>query len=123
MDDIIEKADERIASGEKGADLRFGHDYTFLPLLMTLDVEGFGHDVTDPDEIPQWCQLYRVPMGANLHFVFFRSKRSPKILFKVLLNGEEARLPLETDCWPYYDWSAFKRAYTSKADPLTASGN
>ena len=109
VDDFIAKADERIASGETGADLRFGHDYTFLPLLMTLDVNGFGHDVANPDDIPVWCQLHEVPMGANLHFVFYRSKRSPKVLFKVLLNGKEARLPLETDNWPYYDWDAFKQ--------------
>ena len=109
VDDIIAKADARIASGQTGADLRFGHDYTFLPLLMTLDVNGFGHDVTDPDEIPVWCQLHEVPMGANLHFVFYRSPGTPDILFKVLLNGKEAHLPLETDNWPYYDWNAFKR--------------
>ena len=109
VDDIIAKADERIASGRQGADLRFGHDYTFLPLLMTLDVNGFGKDVTDPDEIPVWCQLHQVPMGANLHFVFYRSARSPKVLFKVLLNGKEATLPLQTDNWPYYDWDAFKQ--------------
>ena len=110
VDDIIAKADGRIASGQTGADLRFGHDYTFLPLLMTLDVDGFGHDVTDPDDIPVWCQLHQVPMGANIHFVFFRSRHTPKILFKVLLNGKEAHLPLETDNWPYYDWDAFKLA-------------
>ncbi len=109
VDDIIAKADERIASGRQGADLRFGHDYTFLPLLMTLDVDGFGKDVADPNEIPVWCQLHQVPMGANLHFVFYRSARSPKVLFKVLLNGKEAHLPLETDNWPYYEWDAFKK--------------
>ena len=37
--------------------------------------------------------------------------RKPEILFKVLLNGEEARLPLETGNWPYYDWQAFKARY------------
>ena len=115
VDDIIAKADERIASGQIGADLRFGHDYTFLPLLMTLDVNGFGHDVTDPDEIPVWCQLHQVPMGANLHFVFYRSKRSPEVLFKVLLNGKEARLPLETDSWPYYSWNSFKTRFAGQA--------
>ena len=108
VDDIIAKADARIAEGRVGADLRFGHDYTFLPLLMTLDVDGFGHNVEDPDDIPIWCQTHRVPMGANLHFVFYRSKRNPKVLFKVLLNGEEAHLPLKTDNWPYYDWDDFK---------------
>ena len=111
VDDIIAKADERIAEGRVGADLRFGHDYTFLPLLMNLDVNGFGHDVVNPDDIPVWCQTYRVPMGANLQLVFYRSKKSPKVLFKVLLNGEEARLPLETDQWPYYDWEAFKARF------------
>ena len=84
VDDIIAKADDRIAAGRIGADLRFGHDYTIL---------------------------YNVPMGANLQFVFYRSPRKPEILFKVLLNGEEARLPLETDNWPYYDWQAFKARY------------
>ena len=112
VDDIIACADERIASGEKGADLRFGHDYTFLPLLMTLNVEGFGHDVQNPDDIPYWCQLQRVPMGANIHFVFYRSRKSDTILFKVLLNGEEAHLPsVETATWPYYDWAEFKKVF------------
>ena len=50
-------------------------------------------------------------IGANLQFVFYRSPRKPEILFKVLLNGEEARLPLETDNWPYYSWEAFKARY------------
>ena len=108
LEDIIAKADARISEGRVGADLRFGHDYTFLPLLMILDVDGLGHDVKEADEVPVWFQTYRVPMGANIHFVFYRSRRSEKVLFKVLLNGEEAHLPLETDRWPYYDWDAFK---------------
>lgn len=113
VDDIIAKADERIAAGSVGADLRFGHDYTILPLMMLLDVDGFGHDVEHPDNIPVWIQTHRVPMGANVQLVFYRSKRRPEILFKVLLNGEEARLPLETDNWPYYDWEAFKERFRS----------
>ena len=109
VEDIVAKADARIAAGEIGADLRFGHDYTFLPLLMCLNVNGYGHSVENPDDIPVWSRLQDVPMGANLHFVFYRSKRSPKVLFKVLLNGHEARLPqVTTDNWPYYDWDAFK---------------
>ena len=110
--DIIEKADGRIATGERGADLRFGHDYTFLPLLMCLGVNGYDHSVENPDDIPVWSRLQDVPMGANLHLVFYRPKRSGAVLFKVLLNGQEARLPIPTDKWPYYEWDAFKAAYT-----------
>lgn len=76
---------------------------------MLLNVNGYGHKVTDADEIPVWCRLQDVPMGANLHLVFYKSKKNPKILFKVLLNGSEARLPqLSQDQWPYYDWSELK---------------
>ena len=121
--DIIEKADARIAAGQRGADLRFGHDYTFLPLLMCLGVNGYDHNVAIPDDIPTWCRLHDIPMGANVHFVFYQSKRSPKVLFKVLLNGREARLPLATENWPYYDWDAFKQAFVPRAIPATADAN
>lgn len=105
--DIIAKADERIAAGEVGADLRFGHDYTILPLFMTVGVNGFGHDIDNPDEIPSWCPAWDVPMGANIHFVFYRAEGKPT-LFKVLLNGREATLPMPAVSGPYYDWAAFK---------------
>ena len=105
--DIIAKADERIAAGEVGADLRFGHDYTILPLFMTLGVNGFGHDISDPDDIPAWCPAWDVPMGANIHFVFYRAEGKP-VLFKVLLNGREATLPIPAVSGPYYDWASFK---------------
>ena len=108
--DIIEKADERIASGQKGADLRFGHDYTILPLMMILDLNGMGKAVEDPDDISSWCRTSQVPMGANVHFVFYRNSAGD-ILFKVLHNGREATLPLETENWPYYSWNAFKERY------------
>ena len=111
VEDIIAKADERIASGEKGADLRFGHDYTILPLMMILDLDGMGHEVTDPDEISAWCRTEQVPMGANVHFIFYRSTSSDEILFKVLHNGLEAHIGLETDSWPYYRWSSFKEKF------------
>ena len=107
--DIVAKADERILSGEKGADLRFGHDYTILPLLMLLNVDGMGHAVENPDDIINWCPSSQVPMGANVHLVFYKSnKKGAPVLFKVLLNGREAHIPLETSNWPYYDWEAFK---------------
>ena len=114
VDDIISKADERIEAGEPGADLRFGHDYTIYPLLMILDIDGIGRDVENPDDLPYWTQIHRIPMGANIQFVFYNGKKGAPVLFKVLLNGEEAHLPLETTNWPYYEWSKFKARYTAK---------
>lgn len=110
LDDIVAKADERIASGQKGADLRFGHDYTILPLMMILNLDGMGREAQTADEIADICRLQQVPMGANVHFVFYRNKAG-NILFKVLHNGKEATLPLETDMWPYYSWDSFKEYF------------
>ena len=110
LDDIVAKADERIVSGEKGADLRFGHDYTILPLMMILDLDGMGREARNADEIHGIIRLQQVPMGANVHFVFYRNKAGD-ILFKVLHNGKEATLPLDTEKWPYYSWDSFKEHF------------
>ena len=110
LDDIIAKADERIASGEKGADLRFGHDYTILPLMMILDIDGMGREAQNADEIHDIIRLQQVPMGANVHLVFYKNKAGD-VLVKALLNGKEATLPLETETWPYYNWNSFKEYY------------
>ena len=110
LDDIVAKADERIASGEKGADLRFGHDYTILPLMMILNLDGMGREAQSADEIAEFCRLQQVPMGANVHFVFYRNNAG-EVIFKVLHNGREATLPLETDIWPYYSWNSFKEYF------------
>lgn len=114
VEDIVEKADAMFATGGFGADLRFGHDYTILPLLMILGVDGMDHNCVNGDEISYWCQTNRVPMGANLQFVFYRSKKNSQILFKVLFNGEEAHLPLKSDNWPYYTWDSFKEYYCNE---------
>ncbi len=108
--DIITCADDRIASGKLGADLRFGHDYTILPLMMLLDLNGMGHEVTDPDDISSWCRTSQVPMGANVHFVFYKNSAGD-ILFKVLHNGKEATIGIDTNQWPYYAWNAFKEHF------------
>lgn len=109
--DIINRADAHIAAGEGGADLRFAHDYTFMALMMCLDLEGFARVPQTTAEVEDVFQSYKIPMGANMHFVFFRSDSSDEILFKVLLNGQESHLPLPADLWPYYRWSDFKAAH------------
>lgn len=113
--DIINRADAHIAAGEGGADLRFAHDYTFMALMMCLDLEGFARVPQTTAEVEEVFQSYKIPMGANMHFVFFRSESSDEILFKVLLNGHESHLPLPADRWPYYRWSDFKACFCGAA--------
>ena len=42
------------------------------------------------------------------------TKLGKDVLVKVLLNNREARLPLQTDCAPYYHWTDVKRYYLRK---------
>lgn len=109
--DIIARAEAHFEVGECGADLRFAHDYTFMSLMMCLGLEGFGRMPQTPEQVEEVFQSWKIPMGANMHFVFFRSDDDDEILFKVLLNGEEGHLPLPADKWPYYRWSDFKAAH------------
>ena len=120
VDDIIDKADRRLAEGSRGADLRFGHDHSLLGLLMVLDLDGFGHIPASADELPLWFQNFRSPMAANVQFVFYTPKngREGITLVKVLLNGEEAILgDAPQASWPYYYWDdvrdwLIKRTYS-----------
>ena len=56
-------------------------------------------------------------MAANLQFVFYRSgPQDSDVLLKVLLNEQEATLPIATDCAPYYHWSDFRSYCLAKLD-------
>ena len=114
VDDIREKADERLSSGERGADLRFGHDHIVMALLMILDIDDFNKYPSNADDLIQVFQSYRSPMATNMQFVFYTPKKCNKNgepLVKVLFNGDEVRLgSLAPYSGPYYRW-ADVRAY------------
>ena len=116
---IINDADSCLHLQRHGAQLRFGHDTVLLPLVCLLGINGYDLRSDKLDEIESkgwWCSDI-FPMGANLQFVFYRSNPNDKdILFKVLLNEKEARLPIHTDCAPYYHWRDFRRHYLKKID-------
>ena len=96
---IIQKADSCIALPHPGATLRYGHDTMVTPLTCLLDLNGYGEEIKDPEKIAsQWW---------NLQFVFYRNKAND-VLVKVLLNEDEATLPIKSDVAPYYHWNDFK---------------
>lgn len=112
VDDIIAKADSRLATGERGADLRFGHDHVVMSLLMLMDIDHFGYVPRDPDDLVFWFQTFRSCMATNIQLVFYQKKRGEAdTLVKVLLNGEEACFgDLAPVQGPYYRWQDL-RAY------------
>lgn len=114
---IIADADSCINLDHPGAQLRFGHDTVLLPLICLLGINGYDlrtSNLEDVEEEGWWCSNV-FPMGGNVQFIFYRrGPRDKDVLFKVLLNEEEARLPIHTDCAPYYHWRDFRRYYLKK---------
>lgn len=116
---IISDADSCLHLEGHGTQLRFGHETVLLPLVCLLGINGYDLRSSRLDDIEGrgwWCSTI-FPMASNLQFVFYRSSRHDKdILFKVLLNEQEARLPIPTDCAPYYHWRDFRRHYLKLLD-------
>ena len=54
-------------------------------------------------------------MGANIQLVFYRRNTGNKdVLVKVLLNENEATLPIKSNTAPYYKWSEVRQYYLDK---------
>ena len=117
VDDMVEKATQRLAAGSRGADLRYGHDHVVMALELIMDLDGFDRAPADPDDLVYWFQTFRSPMAANIQFIFFNPKKgkSGDTLVKVLLNGDEAHLG-DLEGFPYYRWVDVKAYLKARTD-------
>ena len=116
---MIAEADSCIRLPQHGAQLRFGHETIILPLTCLLGINGFDAQIDDLELLEPygWWACLVFPMASNIQFVFYRSDVNDRdIIFKVLLNEQEARLPLYTDMAPYYHWNDFRDYYLLKLD-------
>lgn len=114
---IIQQADSCLQLQRPGATLRFGHETMVMPLVCLLNLNGYGqqHELKDVER-SGWHNYDIFPMGANVQFVFYHNpKKGGDILLKVLLNEDEATLPLsDQSLAPYYKWTDFRDYYTQK---------
>ena len=112
--DILEQA-KLVIDGECQdiASLRFGHDTNLGPLTILMGINLPKEGLSDSNEVKYYFQNYQICKAANLQFIFYKSKKNPEILVKCLQNGYEARLPLDTDMYPYYKWSDFYEYYSN----------
>jgi hypothetical protein len=116
---VIEQADSCIQQPKTNVHLRFGHETVMLPFICLLDINGFGMVTDNLNELVDkgWINYRAFPMGSNIQLVFYRKSptdRDP--LFKILLNENEATLPLPAKQAPYYRWSDFRKYYLKKLD-------
>lgn len=97
--------------------LRYIHATSVMSLACLMDLDGYGLHTESLDSLEAygWANYRIAPLGGSIEMIHYRSERGdPDVLVKVLLNGHEARLPIETDCAPYYHWNDVKRYYLRK---------
>ncbi|MBO5546111.1 MAG: hypothetical protein J5951_05565 [Bacteroidales bacterium] len=108
VEDIVEKADEAIATGEYAADLRFGHDFPLMALASYLGIEGVGERYSVEEVCDNWLGFWNIPMASNLQLIFYRNGAG-HVLVKFLYQEQERKLRgLEPVEGPYYDWETVK---------------
>lgn len=110
VDNIVNSADEALASGETAADLRFGHDYPLLALCSYFGIEGVGERYSVREALENWISTYYTPFAGNLQLVFYKGRRDGEpVLVKFLLNEKETLIPaLRSVQGPYYRWDDVK---------------
>ena len=99
-------ADAAIASGGKGADLRFGHDTNLYRLLTLIGVDTKGKGM---DGI--------LPMAANLQIVFYRNVQG-QVLVQLLHNEKPAMLKTGTGLKGFYYWDDLKQQVAQRIHHL-----
>jgi len=111
---LIQHADSCIALSDPNVELRFGHDTMILPLVCLMDINGFGLATDELETIIEkgWIDYKIFPMACNIQMIFYRANKEDKdVLVKVLFNENEAKLPIPTDCAPYYHWNDVRLHY------------
>ncbi len=123
LTNIIESADTAMVSSNTSANLRYGHDGVVLPLAVLMEIDDYGREINDLEDLGEiWRDYLVIPMAANIQMIFYRPEGSvnpDEVLVKVMLNEREVRLPVDTYTAPYYPWSALRRYYMDKLSSNT----
>ena len=97
--------------------LRYTRENVVMSLACLMELDNYGLHTANLDSLEAygWANYRISPLGGSIIMIHYRTDRDdPDVLVKVLLNGREARLPIESDCAPYYHWKDVKRYYLRK---------
>lgn len=114
LQEIVERADNMLSSGEVSVDLRFGHDTDLLRLVSLIDADGRGAELEDVESVAQeWRNFEISPMGGNLQFVFYRNGGG-NVIVMPRLNESPVKISDVPEAFPgYYDWDTLKNYFSS----------
>ena len=107
FNDIVDRAEEALESGNVAADLRFGHDSQLIPIYTALGLAGDCPEMSYADAPDVWDAATVCPMTSNLQIVFYKNRKG-SVLVKVLKDEQEVKIPsLSPVKGPYYHWEDF----------------
>lgn len=123
LHNIISSVDSTLTSSTKSINLRYGHDSALLPLIVLMEINDFGTEYNNLEELSNkgWHDYRMVPMAANIQIIFYRKPElssNDNVLVKILLNEEEVRLPVGHVDGPYYNWKMLREYYLRKIVPF-----
>ena len=108
VEDVVNKADEAIRTGDYAADFRFGHDYQLLAFCARIGVKGIGERL-DASECTSWPGYLYSPFAGNFQMIFYRNGDGD-VIVKCYINERETTL-LTLEGGPYYRWEDVKTAF------------
>lgn len=114
---LIHQGDSILKIDRPVLHLRFTHESVLLSLACLMELDGYGvqTDCLDSLEAYGWIDDRIAPLGGSMMLIHYRSeKNDPDPLVRVLLNGKDAKLPITTDCAPFYHWADVKHYYLRK---------
>ena len=114
---MIHMGDSMINRTIPVAHIRYTNENVVMALACLMELDNCGLQTDNLDALGDmgWVTYRIAPLGGSIMMIHYRSEQGdPDVLVKVLLNGQEARLPIETDCAPYYHWEDVKRYYLRK---------
>ncbi len=115
LQEMLERADEDIRSGECALRLRFAHDSQLDPLLVLMGDSRFAAKAPEYAAVDAYYDWGFAPMASHLLFVFYRNKKGD-ILVRLLMNDEDLVLPLQTTGGVFYSWTALRGFLIERVD-------
>ncbi len=112
--DFIRTADDYINFPNSiDADLRFAHAETVSPFATLLGIRAASSPSPSIFRYGRhWQPSKIIPLSSNIQWILY--SKNGHYLLKVLLNEREAKLPINTSTFPYYDWEEVKNYYLKK---------
>jgi len=94
--------------------IHIGDETGLIPLVCQMGINGYGLKTDRLETLANlgWADYNISPASGNVQVIFYRRDLDDSdVLIRVLLNEQEATLPIDTDAAPFYHWNDFKTYY------------